>query len=132
MLRLTRCTSPSVAARSTGPRRPDRSSTTSMPRATSSALKSCPPARFWRRETGKKLARQGKRGSAPRNNGSRRRRLCAQELRLMQHWVPDLRDPKVLADIRNQAKLMAQHPENDAIDAWNLRLERLEVKRGDS
>ncbi len=35
------------------------------------------------------------------------------------HWVPDLRDPKVRADLRRQAKLMAQHPENDAIDAWN-------------
>jgi hypothetical protein len=32
--------------------------------------------------------------------------------------VPDLRDPKVVADIRRQAKLMAQHPENDAIDDW--------------
>ena len=36
----------------------------------------------------------------------------------MQFRVPDLRDPKVLADIRRQAKLMAQHPENDAIDDW--------------
>jgi hypothetical protein len=32
--------------------------------------------------------------------------------------VPDLRDPKVAADIRRQAKLMAQHPENDALDDW--------------
>ena len=37
----------------------------------------------------------------------------------MQHWVPDLRDPNVLAEIRNEAKLLAQHPENDPIDAWN-------------
>jgi hypothetical protein len=36
----------------------------------------------------------------------------------VQFWVPDLRDPKVAADIRRQAKLMAQHPENDAIDDW--------------
>jgi hypothetical protein len=49
----------------------------------------------------------------------RRDRLRAQGLRPVQHWVPDLRDPKVLADIRRQAKLMARHPENDAIDAWN-------------
>ena len=35
-----------------------------------------------------------------------------------QFQVPDLRDPKILADIRRQAKLMAQHPENDVIDAW--------------
>jgi hypothetical protein len=30
----------------------------------------------------------------------------------------DRRDPKLRADLRRQAKLMAQHPENDAIDAW--------------
>jgi Protein of unknown function (DUF3018) len=39
-------------------------------------------------------------------------------LQLVQHWIPDLRDPKVLADIRRQVKLVAQHPENDAIDGW--------------
>jgi hypothetical protein len=39
-------------------------------------------------------------------------------LRLVQHWVPDLRNPKVLAEIRREAELMAQHPENDAIDTW--------------
>ena len=50
---------------------------------------------------------------------ARRDRLRAQGLRPVQHWVPDLRDPKVRADLRRQAKLMAQHPENDAIDAWN-------------
>jgi len=50
---------------------------------------------------------------------SRRERLRAQGLRPVQHWVPDLRDPKVPAEIRREVKLMAQHPENDAIDAWN-------------
>jgi Antitoxin MazE-like len=49
---------------------------------------------------------------------SRRERL-REGLRPVQHWVPDLRDPKVLAQIRREVKLMAQHPENDAIDAWN-------------
>jgi hypothetical protein len=49
---------------------------------------------------------------------SRRERLRAQGLRPVQFWVPDLHDPKVQADIRRQAKLMAQHPENDAIDDW--------------
>jgi hypothetical protein len=34
------------------------------------------------------------------------------------HWVPDLRKPEVLAEIRREAVLMAQHPENDAIDEW--------------
>ncbi|NVO15429.1 MAG: antitoxin MazE family protein [Rhodoplanes sp.] len=49
---------------------------------------------------------------------TRREAMRAQGLRPVQHWVPDLRDPKVLADIRRQARLLAQHPENDAIDAW--------------
>jgi hypothetical protein len=50
---------------------------------------------------------------------SRRERLRAQGLRPVQHWVPDLRKPKVLAEIRREVAVMAQHPENDAIDAWN-------------
>lgn len=50
---------------------------------------------------------------------ARRERLRAQGLRPVQHWVPDLRDPKIRSDLRRQAKLMARHPENDAIDAWN-------------
>jgi uncharacterized protein YuzE len=46
-------------------------------------------------------------------------RLRAQGLRPVQHWVPDLRDPKVLAELRREVELMARHPENDVIDAWN-------------
>lgn len=49
---------------------------------------------------------------------ARRARLRAQGLRPVQHWVPDLRDPKVRADLRRQGQLLAQHPENAAIDAW--------------
>jgi hypothetical protein len=49
---------------------------------------------------------------------SRRERSPAQELPPVQFRVPDLRDPTVVADIRRQAKLMAQHPDNDAIDDW--------------
>ena len=49
---------------------------------------------------------------------ARRERLRAQGLRPIQHWVPDLRDPKVLADLRRQAKLMAQHPQNAELDDW--------------
>jgi Protein of unknown function (DUF3018) len=49
---------------------------------------------------------------------ARRRRLRAQGLRPVQHWVPDLRDPKVRAELRREAALLAQHPENDAIDAF--------------
>jgi len=49
---------------------------------------------------------------------ARRNRLRAQGLRPVQHWVPDLRDPKVLADLRKQTRRMAEHPENGAIDDW--------------
>jgi Protein of unknown function (DUF3018) len=49
----------------------------------------------------------------------RDQRLRAGERRPVQHGAPDLRDPEVLAEIRREVKLMAQHPENDAIDAWN-------------
>ncbi len=49
---------------------------------------------------------------------ARRKRLRAQGLRPIQHWVPDLRDPQVRADLRRQGKLLARHPKNDRIDAW--------------
>ena len=49
---------------------------------------------------------------------SRRERLRAQGLRPVQHWVPDLRDPNVVADLKRQAKLMAQHPQNAELDDW--------------
>jgi hypothetical protein len=39
-------------------------------------------------------------------------------VRPIQHWVPDLRDPKIRAEIRREADLLARHPENDAIDNW--------------
>jgi len=49
---------------------------------------------------------------------ARRERLRAQGLRPVQHWVPDLRDPRIRADIRRQGKLLAKHPGNAEIDAW--------------
>ena len=49
---------------------------------------------------------------------ARRERLRAQGLRPVQHWVPDLRDPKVLADIRREGAMMAKHPDNAVIDEW--------------
>jgi hypothetical protein len=49
---------------------------------------------------------------------ARRAKLRAQGLRPVQHWVPDLRDPRVLAKIRQDAKRMAVHSEDDDIDAW--------------
>lgn len=59
---------------------------------------------FWRPETGKNPV-----GSKP---GSYRLR------RLMRDVQAKMRDPAFLADRRRQARLMAQHPENDAIDDW--------------
>jgi hypothetical protein len=49
---------------------------------------------------------------------SRRERLRAQGLRPVQHWVPDLRDPKVLAQIRREGAMLSMHPEDAAIDDW--------------
>jgi hypothetical protein len=49
---------------------------------------------------------------------ARRERLRRQGLRPVQHWVPDLRDPKVRADLLRQGRLLGQHPENAEIDAW--------------
>ncbi|MGH8637796.1 MAG: antitoxin MazE family protein [Burkholderiales bacterium] len=49
---------------------------------------------------------------------ARRARLRAQGFRPVQHWVPDLRDPRVRAEIRREAALLAKHPDNAAVDAW--------------
>jgi Protein of unknown function (DUF3018) len=49
---------------------------------------------------------------------ARRKRLRAQGLRPVQHWVPDVRDPRVRADLLRQGRLLARHPENTEIDAW--------------
>ncbi len=49
---------------------------------------------------------------------SRRDRLRAQGMRPVQHWVPDLRDPKMLKQIRREGALLSKHPENAAIDDW--------------
>lgn len=49
---------------------------------------------------------------------ARRARLRAQGLRPIQHWVPDLRDPKVRAAIRREIAQLSKHPENAAIDDW--------------
>jgi len=50
--------------------------------------------------------------------GARRTRLREQGLRPVQHWVPDLRNPRVRAEIRREATLLAEHPENAVIDDW--------------
>jgi hypothetical protein len=56
--------------------------------------------------------------SPQQRTASRRERLRAQGLRPVQFWVPDMRDPKVLAEIRREGAMMAKHPENDTIDDW--------------
>jgi hypothetical protein len=65
-----------------------------------------------------KKTRNGSALSPRQQMAAHRARLRALGLRPVQHWVPDLRDPKVRIDLRRQAKLMARHPESDAIDAW--------------
>jgi len=49
---------------------------------------------------------------------ARRARLRKQGLRPVQHWVPDLRDPRMRSAIRREAALLARHPDNAAIDDW--------------
>uniref|UniRef100_Q07TE9 DUF3018 family protein n=1 Tax=Rhodopseudomonas palustris (strain BisA53) TaxID=316055 RepID=Q07TE9_RHOP5 len=49
---------------------------------------------------------------------ARQQRLRAQGLRPVQHWVPDQRNPKVLAELRREGAMLAKHPDNDAIDDW--------------
>ncbi|WP_246666734.1 antitoxin MazE family protein [Bradyrhizobium guangdongense] len=44
--------------------------------------------------------------------------LRAQGLRPVEHWVPDLRNPKIKARLRREAAAMARHPENSAVDGW--------------
>ena len=66
----------------------------------------------------KKTGNKTKARTPQQRMAARRKRLRAQGLRPVQHWVPDLRNPKVLSEIRREIKLMAQHPENGAIDDW--------------
>jgi antidote-toxin recognition MazE-like antitoxin len=56
--------------------------------------------------------------TAKERMSARRKRLRAQGLRPVQHWVPDLRDSRVRADLLRQGRLLAQHAENAEIDAW--------------
>jgi hypothetical protein len=56
--------------------------------------------------------------TAKERMSARRKRLRAQGLRPVQFWVPDLRNPRVRADLRRQGRLLAKHPENAEVDAW--------------
>jgi hypothetical protein len=70
------------------------------------------------RKTQKKTTAKAKPKTARERMQARRDRLRAQGLRPVQHWVPDLRDPKVRAEIRREAKLLARPVENGALDDW--------------
>ena len=63
-------------------------------------------------------ARKAKPLNPRQRMAARRERLRAQGLRPVQHWVPDLRDPRILAQIRREAAALSRHPENAAIDDW--------------
>jgi hypothetical protein len=39
-------------------------------------------------------------------------------MRQVQHWVPDLRDPKIHAQIREEAAMLDKHPDTKAINEW--------------
>lgn len=69
-----------------------------------------------KRKTKRPKTKQPK--TAQERMSARRKRLRAQGLRPVQHWVPDVRDPRVRADLLRQGRLLARHPENDEIDAW--------------
>jgi hypothetical protein len=49
---------------------------------------------------------------------SPRKKVEARPSRRARQSVPDLRDPRIVADLRREGRLLAQHPENDAIDDW--------------
>jgi len=61
----------------------------------------------------KKKAKPG-----PRSSVWRRPRLRTQGLRPVQHWLPDLRDPRILKEIRREGAVLSRHPENKVIDDW--------------
>jgi hypothetical protein len=65
-----------------------------------------------------KKAKKAKPRTPQQRMASRRERLRAQGLRPVQHWVPDLRDPKVLAEIRREGAMLSKHPDDAAIDDW--------------
>jgi hypothetical protein len=69
-------------------------------------------------KTKAKPGSKGKPKSAKERVAAHRARLRAQGLRPVQLWVPDLRNPKVVADLRRQGALLSKHPENDEIDHW--------------
>ncbi|AXK81924.1 DUF3018 family protein [Pseudolabrys taiwanensis] len=70
------------------------------------------------RKSGSKTRSKAKPKTARERMQARRDRLRSQGLRPVQHWVPDLRDPKVRADLRREMAELAKHPANAEIDNW--------------
>jgi hypothetical protein len=56
--------------------------------------------------------------TAAERMAARRARLRAQGLKPVTFWLPDVKSPKIRAQIRREGALLAQHPENAEIDAW--------------
>lgn len=57
------------------------------------------------------------RSLSPRTD-EERDQLRALGYRPVEHWVLDLSNPDVLAQLRHEAKLMAEHPQNAELDDW--------------
>jgi hypothetical protein len=69
--------------------------------------------------TPKKTGKKKMKARTPRQRmAARRARLRAQGMRPVQHWVPDLRNPRILAEVRREAAMLPRHPEDAAIDDW--------------
>jgi Protein of unknown function (DUF3018) len=49
---------------------------------------------------------------------ARRDRLRREGLRPVQHWVPDLRQPRVREAIRKEMEILAQHKDREITDEW--------------
>lgn len=63
-------------------------------------------------------SRKAKPKTAQQRMQARRKRLQEQGLRPVQHWVPDLRDPRMRAAVHREIAQLSKHPENAAIDKW--------------
>jgi len=70
------------------------------------------------RKSGSKTRSKAKPKTARERMQARRDRLRAQGLRPVQHWVPDLRSPKMQAALRREVELLTRPVEGGALDDW--------------
>lgn len=70
------------------------------------------------RKSGSKTRSKAKPKTARERMQARRDRLRAQGLRPVQHWVPDLRSPKMQAALRREVELLGRPVEGGALDDW--------------